>query len=140
MAMLKSIHGFGTDISPEMIKNATTRYPNLKFTVSDCTEIPLDDNSMDIITVCAAYHHFPDVNAFAAEAKRLLKKNGSIYIVEIYLPPGVRQVTNIFLPLSKYGDVKFYSPKEIANTFADNGFRLIMTRIKGHIQIIHMQK
>jgi len=81
MAMLKPINGFGTDISPKMIKNATSRYPNLKFAASDCIEIPFDDNSMDIITVCAAYHHFPNVNAFAVEAKRLLKKSGSIYIM-----------------------------------------------------------
>jgi len=134
------MHGFGTDISPEMIKNATSRYPNLKFEVSDCIAIPFDGSSMDIITACAAYHHFPNVNAFAVEAKRLLKRSGSIYIAEVYLPLGVRQVANIFLPLSKDGDVKFYSSKEIVNTFSDNGFRLIAAKAKGHIQIIHMQK
>ena len=35
--------------------------------------IPFDDGLFDLITVCAAYHHFPDVRAFAAEAFRLLK-------------------------------------------------------------------
>ena len=139
MATQKTIHGFGTDISPQMIKNATSRYPELRFVVSDCESISFDDNSMDIITVCAAYHHFPNVNAFAIEAKRLLKTGGSIYITEAYLPPVIRRVANIFLPLSKDGDVKFYSPNEIETAFSNIGFHLVKTTIKGHIQIIHMQ-
>ncbi|MCL2217802.1 MAG: class I SAM-dependent methyltransferase [Defluviitaleaceae bacterium] len=140
IATLKSIQGFGTDISSQMIKNATSRYSKLRFVVSDCEKIPFDDNSMDIITVCAAYHHFPNVNAFAAEAKRLLKASGSLYIAEVYLPLGIRQVANIFLPLLKDGDVKFYTSKEIVNTFSSFGFRLINTMAKGHIQIVHLQK
>jgi len=139
IAKLKPIQGFGTDISSQMIKNAIARYPELRFVVSNCEKIPFDDESMDIITVCAAYHHFPNVNSFAVEAKRLLKKSGSIYIAEVYLPFGVRHVANIFLPLSKDGDVKFYSPKEIAYTFLNNGFSFVKSTIKGHIQIIHLQ-
>jgi ubiquinone/menaquinone biosynthesis C-methylase UbiE len=140
MAKLKSIHGYGTDISSQMIKNATSRYPEFKFAVSDCERIPFDDGMMDIITVCAAYHHFPDVNAFAAEAKRLLAEKGSIYIAEIYLPFGVRFVANIFLPLLKSGDMKFYSCGEIVKTFSDEGFNFVEATVKGHIQVIHMQK
>ena len=139
MAKLNQIQGFGTDISPQMIKNATARYPELRFVVSNCEKMPFDDESMDIITVCAAYHHFPNVNAFAIEAKRLLKKGGIIYIAEVFLPFGVRHIANIFLPLSKDGDVKFYSPKEIASTFMNNGFNFVKSTVKGHIQIIHLQ-
>ncbi|MCL2197900.1 MAG: class I SAM-dependent methyltransferase [Defluviitaleaceae bacterium] len=139
MAEQRSIEGFGTDISPQMIKNSTVRYPGLRFVVSDCERLPFDDNSMDIITVCAAYHHFPNVNAFAAEAKRLLKEGGSLYIAEIYLPFGIRHIANIFLPLSKDGDVKFYSPREITKTFAGVGLMPIKVMRKGHIQIVRLQ-
>ena len=139
VAERKSIQGFGVDISSQMIKNAASRYPNLSFAVSDCEKIPFDDASMDIITVCAAYHHFPNVNAFALEAKRLLKKNGSIYIADVYLPSGIRHIANIFLPRSKDGDVKFHSQKEIAETFSNVGFRHIRTIISGQVQMIHLQ-
>ena len=139
IATLKSIHGFGTDISSQMIKNAASRYPKLKFIVSDCERIPFDDNTMDIITVCAAYHHFPHVNSFAAEAKRMLKTSGSLYIAEVYLPSAIRYIVNIFLPLSKDGDVKFYAPNEIVRTFSNIGFRLVKLTVEGHIQIIHLQ-
>jgi len=139
IAKMKSIHGFGTDISSQMIKNAALRYPELHFVVSNCEKIPFDDDSMDIITVCAAYHHFPNVNDFAAEAKRLLKKSGSLYIAEVYMPQALRQVANIVMPFSKEGDVKFYSPKEIESTFSNYGFRLVNTVISKHIQIVHFQ-
>jgi len=140
MAKMKTIQGFGTDISPQMIKCATSRYPELTFAVSDCEKIPFDDDSIDIITVCAAYHHFPNVNAFVVEAKRLLKRGGSLYIAEVYMPHALRQVANIFLPFSKEGDVKFYSPKEIERTFSKDDFRLVNTVISGHIQINHFQR
>jgi len=139
MAKIKTIQGFGTDISPQMIKNAASRYPELKFVVSNCEKIPFDDDSIDIITVCAAYHHFPNVNAFAVEAKRLLRKGGSLYIAEVYMPHALRQVANIFLPFSKEGDVKFFSPKEIERTFSNVGFSLVNTVMSGHIQINHFQ-
>ena len=139
IAKLKSIQGFGTDISPQMIKNAAAHYPEFKFAVSGCESIPFDDSSMDVITTCAAYHHFPDVGAFANEVKRLLKQDGNLYIAEIYLPPAIRQFCNIFLPLSKDGDVKFYSSKEIGQTFSQVGFAPVKTVTRGHIQIVHLK-
>jgi len=133
----EEIHGFGVDISPKMIENASACYPAFEFAVSGCEKIPCDDHSMDIITVCAAYHHFPDVGAFAAQAKRLLKQKGSLYIAEIYLPPIIRHAVNIFLPLSKDGDVKFYSREEIVNAFP--GFSLVKAIRQRYIQIIQLQ-
>ena len=140
LSQVKKINGFGTDISPQMIKNASTRHPEFNFTVSDCENIPFGDQSMDIITVCAAYHHFPDVDAFALESNRIIKPNGSLYIAEIRLPAIIRPIANLFLPFSKDGDVKFYSAKEIANTFSSAGFSFVKVIKKGHIQIVQLQK
>jgi ubiquinone/menaquinone biosynthesis C-methylase UbiE len=134
----KAINGFGVDVSPQMIKNASVRHPEFEFIVSGCEKIPISDNSMDIITVCAAYHHFPDVSAFADEAERLIKQGGNLYIAEVYLPLIIRHAANIFLPFSKDGDVKFYSCREIADAFS--GFSLVKTVRKGYIQIIQMQR
>jgi Methylase involved in ubiquinone/menaquinone biosynthesis len=140
LSNIQSIAAFGVDISPKMIENAKAHYPGFNFTVSDCENVPLADDSMDIIVVCAAYHHFPNTNAFALEAKRLLKQGGSIYIAEFRLPVFIRYIANIFLPLSKDGDVKLYSSKEIVTTFSGLGFYHITTTKKAHIQIVHLQK
>ena len=133
------INGFGTDISPKMIENAKARYPEFDFVVSNCEKIPFDDYSMDVITVCAAYHHFPNVSAFASEAKRLLKPSGSLYIAEVHLPAVLRLIANFFLPLSRDGDVKFYSFNEIANTFCNVEFSLVNMIKKRHMQVIQFQ-
>jgi len=140
LAKRKSIHGFGIDISPRMIQNAKVRYPEFVFTVSGCERIPFEKDSMDIITVSAAYHHFSDVDAFALEARRVLKPGGMLYIAEIYLPAVIRQVANCFLPLSKDGDVRFYSPAEIIRTFSSADFHLMDTVKRRHIQIVRLQR
>ena len=134
------LHGFGVDLSPQMIANAKLRSPDFNFTASGCESIPFDDNSMDIITVCAAFHHFPDVNKFASEASRLLKAGGHLYVADINLPIIIRHFANFLAPLSKSGDVKIYSQKEIASTFKAVGFRLVCATKRGYIQIVTFQK
>jgi len=136
----KPINGYGIDISDRMIENAAVNNPNMKFCTAECENIPLEDGSVDIITVCAAYHHFPNPTAFAKEASRVLKPNGKIYIAEIYLPSILRLLINPFVPLSSEGDVKFYSPKEISLTFEKNGFRQQAVKKFGYVQIVFMQR
>ena len=51
---------------------------------------------------------------FAKEMKRILKPKCVIYIADIYYPLIIRAILNPFVPQSKAGDVKFYSPKEIS--------------------------
>jgi len=136
----KPINGFGVDVADRMVQNAASANPGMEFKVAGCEEIPFQDNIMDIITVSAAYHHFPDVTAFAREAKRLLKRNGTVYIADVYLPSVLRLICNPFLPLSRAGDVKFYSPKEIVDNFIRAGFTEKGIKISGHIQVVSMTK
>ena len=134
------INGFGIDIADRMIKNAAANNPDMEFHVSGCEALPFQDCTMDIVTVCAAYHHFPDVTAFARETQRVLRPKGRLYIAEMYLPAVLRWICNPFLPLSKSGDVRFYSPKGILANFKRVGFEEIDVNISGHIQIVAMQK
>ncbi|MCL2565838.1 MAG: class I SAM-dependent methyltransferase [Defluviitaleaceae bacterium] len=139
MAKLKNIVGYGIDISPKMIENAKELSPSFNFAVSDCENIPFSDNSMDIITVCAAHHHFPNIGAFAKEANRLIRGGGSIYIVDFYLPIPFGYFTNVFAPLSVEHDVQYYSIKELVNIFSSVGFRKVRKIKKGHIQIVSLK-
>lgn len=136
----KQIKGFGIDISDQMIKNAVHNNSSMEFHVAGCEKIPFENCSMDIITVCAAYHHFPDVGAFAGEAARVLKPKGSLYIAEIYLPSALRVIVNPFVPLSEEGDVRFYSPGAIIRTFVKKGFEHIKTAKERHIQFVQMKR
>ena len=134
------INGFGIDIAENMIKNASVKTPDMVFRTSGCESIPFEDSSMDLITVSAAYHHFPDTTAFAKEANRVLKTKGKIYIAEIYLPLFLRMILNPFVPLMPDGDVRFYSPKKIIRNFERFGFQKIDIKIHGSIQIVALQK
>jgi len=136
----KNINGFGIDIADRMIKNAAASNPSMEFHVSGCEAMPFEAGTMDVITVCAAYHHFPDVAAFAREASRVLKPRGRLYIADVYIPAILRIIVNPFVPLSKAGDVKFYSPQEMINNLKQFGFEKADIKISGHIQIVSMRK
>ncbi|HOU96634.1 MAG TPA: class I SAM-dependent methyltransferase [Bacteroidales bacterium] len=134
------IKGYGIDISEKMIECAGRKCPDMTFQVSGCEDTSFYNQTFDVITVCAAYHHFPDVKAFAKEAYRILKTHGRLYIAEVYYPFIVRLLLNPFVPMSKAGDVKFYSPKEIKSNFEAHGFKQSRCKIEGNIQIIEMLK
>jgi ubiquinone/menaquinone biosynthesis C-methylase UbiE len=84
------INAFGIDISDKMIESAKKYCPKGSFRVGKCEETGFQDAMFDEITVCAAYHHFPDVRGFAKEAARILKPQGVIYIAEVFYPLPLR--------------------------------------------------
>jgi ubiquinone/menaquinone biosynthesis C-methylase UbiE len=131
-----AIRGYGADISNKMIEQAERLNAEMQFVVGRCEELPFADNLFDVMTVCAAYHHFPDVRGFAKEAYRLMKPDGKLYIADVYYSWVIRTLANPFVRFSKAGDVKFYSPKEIMATLAEFGFQVDRYRTDGHVQII----
>lgn len=128
--------GFGVDISENMIEEAEKLNPNMNFYVAGCETLPFEENTMDVMTVCAAFHHFPNVEKFAKEAKRVMKQDGVIYIAEVYLPAVLRIICNPFVRFSRAGDVKFYSSKEIKYLFEKNDFLTEQVLINGTAQLI----
>lgn len=133
-------NGYGVDISEKMIEQAKMLNPSMNFYVAGCEKLPFEDNFIDLMTVSASFHHFPDVEKFAKEVNRVVKKGGKIYIAEIYLPHILQVIFNPFVKFSKAGDVKFYSPKEIASLFEKNGFYTENIVINGMIQLISLCK
>jgi ubiquinone/menaquinone biosynthesis C-methylase UbiE len=119
----KNIESYGVDISENMVKEAQNRYPQMQFCATNSAYLPFEDRFFDIITVCAAFHHFTEPLKFISEAKRILKPGGYIYVADPYFPPIVRQITNIILPLLKMGDVKVYAKAELLRMFQDEGFK-----------------
>ncbi len=134
-----SLSMFGVDISEKMIANAKELNPSMSFYVAECDTLPFDDNMIDTITISASFHHFPDVEKFAIETRRIIKSNGLIYIAEILLPSIIRVLCNPLLKFSKAGDVKFYSPNEIVSIFENHGFIKDNVVINGTLQIVVMR-
>lgn len=140
LAKQYSFSGYGVDISEKMIEQAQKLNPHMKFYVAGCDKLPFKNNDISVMTVCAAFHHFPNIQKFAMEAGRTLKKEGILYIAEVYLPSILRILCNPFVKFSKAGDVKFYSPAEITSLFEENGFATKDVKINGRVQMIALQK
>lgn len=140
LAKKRSFHGYGVDISEKMIAQAKRLYPDMHFYVARCEDLPFINGEVHVMTICAAFHHFPDVNKFAKEASRVLKDEGMLYIAEVYLPAVLRVICNPFVKLSKAGDVKFYSPSEIISLFEKNGFITRDVSLNGKVQMISLQR
>lgn len=136
-----SIVGTGIDISDKMVEVAGERHKDLTFMVSSCVPLPFEDSSFDVLTVSAAFHHFPKPENFAREAFRVLKSDGILYIAEVSVPEGLRQIFNIFvLPFYRAGDVKVYSSKELTKIFEKAGFKDIQIEQNGKIQFLRGTK
>jgi SAM-dependent methyltransferase len=75
----------GVDIAPERIERAKALYnaKNLKFYVADAYNLPLERKSVDVIVSVGVFHHL-DLEKIVLEIKRVLRKGGIVFIVDIY--------------------------------------------------------
>ncbi|GAG59289.1 unnamed protein product, partial [marine sediment metagenome] len=58
------------------------RIKNIKLILSDASKTYLEDNSIDTIFICDAFHEFPDKRNTLVELYRILKPVGSLSILE----------------------------------------------------------
>ena len=79
----------GVDINPKYIKSARKRFED-RFICASCLDLTmLDSESFDFILINSLLHHLSDDDCSETikQAKRLLKKNGEMYILELLIPP-----------------------------------------------------
>jgi SAM-dependent methyltransferase len=71
-------HVYGFDADADAVAYATERFgaPNISFKVADAISIPLEDDSVDIVTTFETIEHIQDYEKFMAEVKRVLKPGG----------------------------------------------------------------
>lgn len=120
------IQANGIDVSENMIQAAKMRYPYMSFEVKSCYPLEWSDESIDIITVCCAFHHFDNPQGFVNECKRVLKKKGTVYIADPNFGAVLKFLANKFwVPFSKSGDVRIYSKKELERFFYNSGFKTV---------------
>ena len=62
-----------SDISTKQIENAQRKSSSINYQIFPAEKTPLEDNSVDLITVAQALHWF-DFDRFYNEAKRVLRK------------------------------------------------------------------
>jgi ubiquinone/menaquinone biosynthesis C-methylase UbiE len=87
----------GLDLTREMLDQARRitserNIANVDWVLGDAAAIPFQDDTFDLYTVRAAPHHFPDVDAFLAEAWRVLKPSRDAVFVDCAPPMPARDV------------------------------------------------
>ncbi len=135
------IQANGIDIAENMIREAKRRYPHMHFEVKPCCPLAWGDESVDVITVCCAFHHFHDPRGFVRECKRVLKKDGAVYVADPNFGVALRFFANkLWFPFSRSGDVKVYSQKELRAFFDQAGFRNVQVYGKGRGVFLKAEK
>ncbi|KIL39088.1 SAM-dependent methyltransferase [Gordoniibacillus kamchatkensis] len=79
------------DLTPEMLDTAkqfiaANGRTNVEFVAADAEHLPFPAEAYDIVTCRIAAHHFTDVPAFASEAHRVLKRGGSLLLIDNVAP------------------------------------------------------
>lgn len=73
----------GVDINREDVAKARRRNPNGVFEVADNKNLPFLDASFDVVISAMTLHHMHDAESSILEMKRVLKDDGSIYIIDL---------------------------------------------------------
>jgi ubiquinone/menaquinone biosynthesis C-methylase UbiE len=87
----------GLDITREMLEEARRvaaerGITNSDWVIGDAIHLPFQDETFDLYTVRAAPHHFADVDAFMAEAFRVLKPQRDAVFIDCAPPLPARDV------------------------------------------------
>lgn len=122
-----------------MLDEAKKKCPQMDIRHASCDNMPFPDKTFDIIIACMAYHHFPEKQAFANEAARILKEGGKLYITDPKFPLPVRKVINTALSVHKVVG-HFYTADEIVNEFSRYGFKKADADSDCYAQIIILHK
>lgn len=87
----------GLDLTREMLNQARRiaaerNIVNVDWVIGDAARLPFQDQTFDAYVVRAAPHHFPDMDAFLAEAFRVLKPDRDAALIDCAPPLPARDV------------------------------------------------
>jgi len=139
MALQTQIVGYGIDTEEMMVAEAVKKCPGMNIQQFRSEKMPFKNESVDVITVCLAFHHFSDKEGFAAEAARVLKPGGVLYIADPRFPAPVRVVLNrVFRFINVAGE--FNTTEEIGRHFSAHGFVSNGVVIESYAQVVSLRK
>jgi len=129
------ICGVGVDTSAAMVQVAQAACPDMVILEGSCGALPVADASMDRVVACLAYHHFDDPAGFAAEARRVLKPGGRIYLSEPAIPGAIRWPINGLFHLGGFGE-RLRGPRGLVKELQAFGLRAWVLYERGLVCVV----
>jgi ubiquinone/menaquinone biosynthesis C-methylase UbiE len=119
-----SIRKAGLDISPEMLNRAREKLGlDVDLRVGDSEQLPWTDNSFDAVTISLSFHHYENTQTVLREIRRVLTGRGRVIIGDMCPRFPLHGLINLFMRLSRGGDVHLYSEKEMRALLSETGFQ-----------------
>lgn len=98
---------------------------NIKTTRAEATSIPIKSGTIDLVSCRLAVHHFSEPGKFWREARRVLKENGSLAIVDSHLPENTAlDEINWIQKLHDPSHAKCLTRSQIEENYLASGFKL----------------
>lgn len=98
--------------------------PNVTFGLSGAQDIPLDDDSVDVVFMFKSLHHVPleFMDMSMHEIHRVLKEGGMVYISEPIFAGDFNEILRLFHDEQKVREAAFNTIKKAVN---GGGFKLV---------------
>ena len=117
------------DITLEMLQVARNHLSgaglkHVRYLQARAHELPLSDDSADLLTCRIACHHFPSVPGFLSEVRRVLKPDGTFIMIDSIVPsePDASSFLNRVERLRDPSHVRSYSLKQWKGLFLEEEF------------------
>ena len=126
----------GLDPSEKMLEEARakTSRSTVSFKRGTGENLPLEENSADMVMMSMVYHHLPDPQSTARECYRILRNGGHVCIRN-----STRDEIESFPYLRFFDGIRFIimeqsiSRSQIIGDFEDAGFRVVIHKAVAHL-------
>lgn len=78
----------GLDFSERMLAIARAAHPSIEWVKGDATDLPFEDSSFDATTTAFGLRNLADPEKGLSEMARVVRRSGSLVVLEFLRPPG----------------------------------------------------
>lgn len=122
----------GLDIAPEMVKVALGRLGDrADIRLGDSESLPWPDASFNYIFCIDSFHHYPNGKKVIHEFRRVLTRDGSLFLADHTAPFLLRVILNSLIGLMRMGDVQMYDRRKLPSLLQTSGFTSIQWQASG---------
>jgi demethylmenaquinone methyltransferase/2-methoxy-6-polyprenyl-1,4-benzoquinol methylase len=142
------INIFGIDLSDEMLEIAKSKIEkhdvkNIKLIKMNGSNMSFNNEMFEYIIISLLFHELPEdiSNKILNECKRVLKKDGKIYVLEWEKPKCfLKKVLFYITELSEPKEYKIFMGKDLNNYFLKNGFKINSIEYGNYSKVMELVK